>query len=91
MYCLKVCQLIVIRVYARAEEQSGVSAVYNFGGAAEFDEVRLVFLVARSYEAVHLSLELDLLIVGVGRVPFSKAGLSSGIVLAQAIGGVGSG
>ena len=91
MDCLKVCQLIIIRVYARAEEQSGVSAVYDLRGAAEFDEVRLVFLIAWGNKAVDFSLELDLLIVGVGRVPFGKASLPSGIVLAQAIGGVGSG
>jgi hypothetical protein len=70
MYRFQVCELIVVGVYARAEEQSGIAAVDDFRGAAELDEVGLVFLVARRDEAVDLTLELDLLVVVVGAVPF---------------------
>lgn len=67
---LKVRKLVVVGVYARAEEQASVAAVDHLRGAAEFDEVGLVFLVARCDEAVDLALELDLLVVVVGAVPF---------------------
>ena len=70
MYRLQVCELVVVGVYARAEEQSSIAAVNDFRGAAELDEVGLVFLVARRDEAVDLTLELDLLVVVVGAVPF---------------------
>ena len=70
MYRFQVRELVVIGVYARAEEQSGIAAVNHFRGAAELDEVGLVFLVARRDEAVDLTLELDLLVVVVGAVPF---------------------
>lgn len=36
---LQICQLIIIRVDADTEEQSGVAAVDDFGAAFEFDEV----------------------------------------------------
>lgn len=67
---LKVRKLVVVGVYARAEEQAGIAAVDHLRGAAKFDEVRLMFLVARCDEAVDLALELDLLVVVVGAVPF---------------------
>lgn len=70
MYRFQVRELVVVGVYARAEEQSGIAAVDHFRGAAELDEVGLVFLVARRDEAVDLTLELDLLVVVVGAVPF---------------------
>jgi hypothetical protein len=68
--CFKVCKFVVVRIYACAEEQAGIPAVDNLRGAAEFDEVRLVFLIARGDKAVDFALELDLLIVVVGAVPF---------------------
>lgn len=77
MYCFQVRELIVVGIYARAEEQSGIAAVDDFRGAAELDEVGLVFLVARCDKAVDLALQLDLLVVVVGAVPFGKAGLAS--------------
>lgn len=70
MYGFQVCELIVVGVYARAEEQAGIAAVDHFRSAAELDEVGLVFLVARCDEAVDLTLKLDLLVVVVGAVPF---------------------
>ena len=70
MYRFQVCELVVVGVYARAEEQSGIAAVDHFRSAAELDKVGLVFLVARRDEAVDLTLELDLLVVVVGAVPF---------------------
>lgn len=70
MYGFQICQLVVVRVYARAEEEARVAAVDDLRGAAEFDKVGLVLLVAGSYEAVNLAFELDLLVVVVGRVPF---------------------
>ena len=70
MYRFQVCELVVVRVYTRAEEQPSIAAVDDFRGAAELDEVGLVLLVARRDEAVDLTLELDLLVVVVGAVPF---------------------
>jgi hypothetical protein len=55
MYRFKIRQLVVICIHARAEEEAGVPAVHNLGHVAEFDEVGLVFLVARGDEAVHLT------------------------------------
>jgi len=51
---LQIRQLVVICVDTCAEEEAGVPAVYDLGHIAEFDEVGLVFLVARGYEAVDL-------------------------------------
>lgn len=70
MYRLQIRQLVIIRIHARAEEQARVPPVDDLGGAAEFDEVGLVLLVARGDEAVDFAFELDLFVVGVGRVPF---------------------
>ena len=70
VYRFQVCELVIVGVYARAKEQSGIAAVDDFRCAAELDEVGLVFLIAWSDEAVDLTLELDLLVVVVGAVPF---------------------
>lgn len=74
---LEVRQLIVIRVDARAEEESRVSAVDDLI-VAELDEVGLVFLVTGGHEAVDFAFELDLFVVAVGGVPFCEAGFASG-------------
>lgn len=72
---LEVRQLVVIRVDARAEEEARVAAVDDFV-VAELDEIRLVLLVAGGHQAVDLALELDLLVVAVGGVPFREAGFA---------------
>lgn len=74
---LEVRQLVVICVDARTEEEPGVPAVHNLV-VAELDEVGLVFLVAGRHEPVDLALELDLLVVTVGGVPFCQAGFAPG-------------
>ena len=53
VYRFQVCQLVIIRVDASAEEEPCVAAV-DYPVVAEFNEVGLVFLVARSDEAVDL-------------------------------------
>jgi hypothetical protein len=55
VYSLQICQLVIIRIHTRAEEQPGVATVHNLV-IAELDEVGLVFLVAGRDEAVHLLL-----------------------------------
>lgn len=70
MYRLQIRQLIIIRIDARAEEESSIASVNDFGGAAEFDKVGLVFLVAGCDEAVDFAFELDLFVVVVAAVPF---------------------
>lgn len=77
MYSLQVCQRVVISVDAGTEEQTSISTVDDLLRAAELDEVGLVFLVAGCYEAVDFALELYLIFVGVGAVPFREAGLAS--------------
>ena len=47
-------ELVVVCIYAGAEEETGVPAVDYLGALTELDEVGLVFLVARGYEAVDL-------------------------------------
>ena len=54
MYRFEICQLIVVRIDACAEEEPGIPAVHDLGHVAKFDEVGLVFLVAGGYEAVDL-------------------------------------
>jgi hypothetical protein len=54
VYGFEVRKLVVVCVDACAEEEAGVAAVYDLGHVAELDEVGLVFLVARGYEAVDL-------------------------------------
>jgi len=56
MYRLEVRQLVIVRVDARAEEESCVPPVDDFV-LAELDEVGLIFLVAGGYETVHLGRE----------------------------------
>lgn len=53
VYSLQVCQLVIIRVDASAEEEAGVATVDNTV-IAELDEVGLVFLVAGCYETMYL-------------------------------------
>lgn len=52
---LQISKLVIIRVDASAEEETGVATIDDFGGAAELDEIGLVFLVARRHETVHLA------------------------------------
>jgi hypothetical protein len=54
MYGLQIGELIIVCVYACAEEEAGVAAVHDFRSIAELDKVGLVFLVAGGYEAVDL-------------------------------------
>lgn len=54
VYGLEICQLIVVGVYTRTEEEPCISPVYDLGRPAEFDKVGLVFLISRSYKAVDL-------------------------------------
>lgn len=74
---LEVGELVVVCVDAGAEEEAGVAAVDDLV-VAELDEVGLVLLVAGGDEAVHLALELDLLVVAEGGVPLGEAGLAPG-------------
>lgn len=67
---LEICQRVVIGVDTGAEEEARVTSVDDFGRSAEFDKVGLVFLIARCYETVHFSFELDLVVVGIRAVPF---------------------
>jgi hypothetical protein len=48
MYSLQICQLVIIRIDASAEEQACVPAVHDLV-VAELDKVGLVFLVAGGY------------------------------------------
>lgn len=54
MYSLQISKLIVIRIDTGAEEETRIAAVDDLGGISELDEVGLVLLVARGYEAVDL-------------------------------------
>lgn len=54
MYSLQIRKLIVIRIDTCAEEETRITTVDDLGGISELDEVGLVLLVARSYEAVDL-------------------------------------
>jgi hypothetical protein len=54
VYGFQVRQFIIVGIDACAEEEAGVSAVYDLGHVAELDKVGLVFLVAWRNEAVHL-------------------------------------
>jgi len=67
---LKIRKFVVVRIYACAEEEPSIPAVDDLRGAAEFDEVGLMFLIAWGDKTVDFTLELDLLIVVVGAVPF---------------------
>jgi SpoU rRNA methylase family enzyme len=70
VYGFKVRKFVVVRIYACAEEEPSIPAVDDLRGAAELDKVGLMFLVTRGDKAVDLTLELDLLVVVVGAVPF---------------------
>lgn len=76
---LEVGELVVVCVDAGAEEEAGVAAVDDLV-VAELDEVGLVLLVAGGDEAVHLALELDLLVVAEGGVPLGEAGLALSVL-----------
>jgi len=54
VYSLQIREFVVVCVYTSAEEESSVTSVDDFRGAAEFDKVGLVFLVSRCNEAVYL-------------------------------------
>lgn len=68
-------QLVIVGIDASAEEETGVSSIDNLV-VAKLDKVGLVFLVPRGDEAVDFALELDLLLVAVGSVPFRETGLA---------------
>ena len=55
---LEVGELVVVGVDAGAEEQAGVPPI-NYLVVAELDEVGLVLLVARRYEAVDLVFNVE--------------------------------
>lgn len=57
MDCFEVCKFVVIGIDAGAEEEPSVSAIYDFGGTPELNEIGLVFLVARGYETVDLRVD----------------------------------
>lgn len=75
MYRLQIRQLIIIRVDARAEEETRITTVDDLV-VAKLDKVGLILLIAGRDEPVHLALELDFLVVAVGGVPFREAGLA---------------
>jgi hypothetical protein len=83
VYSLQICQAIVIGVHTCAEEESRVAAIDYLATTAKLDEVGLVFLIARGDEAVDFTLEFDLLVVGVGVIPFGESSLASGGVLVR--------
>lgn len=58
MYRFQIRKFVIVRVYAHAKEQARISAVYDLV-VAEFDEIGLVLLVARGYEAVDLAFEAE--------------------------------
>jgi hypothetical protein len=70
MYRLQICQLIVVLIYTRTEEQTRIATVDDLEVVTELDEVGLVFLVARGDEAVDLAFQLLLFVVVVRAVPF---------------------
>jgi len=53
MYSLEICKLVIIGVDAGTEEETCVAAVHDLV-IPEFDEVRLVLLIAGCDEAVDL-------------------------------------
>lgn len=69
---LQIRQLIIIRVDARAEKQPCVPSIHDLRAAAEFDEVGLVFLVARRDKAV------DLRVADIGIRLWHSSGLRGG-------------
>ena len=54
MYRFQVCQLIIVRVYAGAEEQSCIASVYDLVRTAKLDKVGLMFLISRRDKTVDL-------------------------------------
>lgn len=52
--CFQVCQLVIVGVNARAEEQPRISSVHDLRAAFELDEIRLIFLVSRRDKAMDL-------------------------------------
>jgi hypothetical protein len=53
VYCFQIRQFIVVRIYAGAEEEACIPPVDDLV-VAELDEVRLVFLISGSDQAVDL-------------------------------------
>lgn len=54
MYSLQIGKLVVIRIDTGAKEETRIATVDDLGGVSELNEVGLVLLVARGYEAVNL-------------------------------------
>lgn len=54
MYCLQICQLIIIRIHTGTEEETRIAAVDDLRGIPELDEVGLVLLISRGDEAMDL-------------------------------------
>lgn len=79
-------KLVVVCVDTGAEEETGVATVHDLV-VAEFDEVGLVFLVARGYETVDFALELDLLLVAKGGVPFRETSLAPEFAVSRIVNG----
>lgn len=77
MYRLEICQLVIIRIDADAEEQPRVPPI-NDPVLPEFNEVGLMLLVPRCDQAVHLALELYLIRIGIRSVPFGQTGFAPG-------------
>lgn len=71
-------ELVVIRVDAGAEEEASVAAVDDLV-VAKLDKVGLVLLITWRDETMDLALELDLLLVAVGGIPFGETGLAPGV------------
>lgn len=55
MYSLQICQFVIIRIDAGAKEQACISSTDNLI-VPELDEIGLVFLVSRRYQAMDLEL-----------------------------------
>jgi len=73
VYSLQVCEFVVIRIHAGAEEEASVSTVYDLQGP-KLDEVGLVLLVSGRNEAVDLgSVVSRRWVVGAGSItsPFN--------------------
>jgi hypothetical protein len=51
---LQVSKLVIVRIYADAEEEACISPVNNLGAALELDEIGLILLIPWCDETVNL-------------------------------------
>lgn len=72
MNCFQIGEFIVVCVHAQAKEKTSITSIHNLV-VAEFNKIRLIFLISGSDQAVDFSPEPDLLVVVVGNVPLGKA------------------